>query len=64
LISGELKLDGKTSERLTERRMYRRGRRFRHHWYRKCRFLNRKIPKGWLPPSIQRRYDTHLNLIR
>ena len=64
LISGTLILDGKTSERLTERAMYRRGRRSRHHWYRKPRFLNRKIKDGWLPPSIQRRYDTHLRLIK
>jgi len=62
LISGTTKLDGKTSERLTERRMYRRNRRNRL-WYRKPRFLNRSKPEGWLPPSIQRRYDTHLNLI-
>lgn len=62
LISGTVKLDGKTSERLTERRMYRRGRRNRL-WYRKPRFLNRSKPEGWLPPSVQRRYDTHLNLI-
>jgi hypothetical protein len=26
--------------------------------------LNRKTPVGWLPPSVQRRYDTHLKLIR
>lgn len=63
LISGTLKLDGKTSDRLKERAMYRKGRRSRHHWYRKPRFLNRSKPEGWLPPSIQRRYDTHLNLI-
>jgi hypothetical protein len=63
LISGTLILDGKTSERLTEKAMYRRGRRSRHHWYRKPRFLNRVKPEGWLPPSIERRYNTHLNLI-
>ena len=43
--------------------MYRINRRSRHHWYRQPRFLNRKKPEGWLPPSIQRRYDTHLRLI-
>lgn len=63
LICGTLVLDGKTKERLDERRMYRRGKRARHHWYRKPRFNNRKKKEGWLPPSIQRRYDTHLNLI-
>jgi hypothetical protein len=63
LISGTLILDGKTSSRLTERAMYRRGRRSRHHWYREPRFNNRSKPEGWLPPSVQRRYDTHLSLI-
>jgi hypothetical protein len=63
LISGILTLDKKTSSRLTERKMYRRKRRSHHHWYRKPRFLNRTKKEGWLPPSIQRRYDTHLNLI-
>ena len=63
LTCGTLILDGKTSSRLTERRMYRRNRRSRHNWYRKPRFLNRKKKEGWLPPSVQRRYDTHLTLI-
>lgn len=62
LISGTVKLDGRTSKRLTERRMYRRNRRNRL-WYRKPRFLNRAKPNGWLPPSIERRYQAHLNLI-
>jgi len=62
LISGTLKLDGRTKERLDERRMYRRCRRNKL-WYRKARFSNRKKKEGWLPPSTQRRYDTHLNLI-
>jgi len=62
LISGTVKLDGRTSERLTERRMYRKNRRNRL-WYREPRFLNRTRKEGWLPPSVQRRYDTHLNLI-
>jgi hypothetical protein len=63
LISGTVVLDDKTSERLTEKRMYCRGRRNKL-WYRKPRFKNRKRKEGWLPPSIQRRYDTHLNLIK
>jgi hypothetical protein len=63
LICGTLVLDGKTKERLDEKRMYRVGRRARHHWYRTPRFSNRKRKEGWIPPSIQRRYDTHLSLI-
>jgi len=63
LISGTLKLDSRTKERLDERRMYRRFKRSRHHWYRKPRFDNRKRKENWLPPSVERRYQTHLNLI-
>ena len=57
LMSGIVELDNGTSSRLSERRMYRRGRRNKL-WYRKPRFLNRKRKGGWLPPSVQRRYDT------
>ena len=63
LASGTVILDAKTSARLTERRMYRRHRRNKL-WYRQPRFLNRKKREGWLPPSTQRRYDTHLKIIR
>ena len=63
LISGELELESRMKSRLDDRRMYRRNRRNRL-WYRKPRFLNRKTEKGWLPPSILRRYQTHLSLIR
>jgi hypothetical protein len=62
LIAGEVKLDSRMKKRLDERRMYRRNRRNKL-WYRKPKFLNRAIPKGWLPPSIQRRFDTHIALI-
>jgi len=62
LVSGTLKLDGRTSERLNNRKSYRMLKRNRL-WYREPRFQNRTKKSGWLPPSIQRRYDTHLNLI-
>jgi len=63
VMSGTLILDGRTSSRLTERRMYRRIKRSKLR-YRKPRFLNRgNKKKGWLPPSVQRRYDAHLTLI-
>jgi len=62
LISGTVVLDDKTSARLTEKSMYRRGRRNKL-WYRKPRFLNRG-KAGSLPPSVKRRYDAHLKLIR
>ena len=41
------------------RAQYRRGRRNRKTRYRKARFLNRKKPKGWLPPSIRAKLDAN-----
>ncbi|AOY83979.1 RNA-guided endonuclease IscB [Moorena producens JHB] len=40
---------------LESRRALRRGRRNRKTRYRKPRFLNRKKPEGWLPPSLMSR---------
>ncbi len=48
---------------LSEKRTYRRSRRGRKTWYRKPRFLNRGIPKGWLAPSIQNKVDTTVKII-
>ena len=47
----------------SERREYRRARRYRKTWYRSPRFLNRKKPKEWLAPSIQHKLDSHIKLI-
>lgn len=65
LISGEVKLDNHTKSRLNDRRMYRRNRRNRL-WYREPRFNNRVSTKknGWLSPSVHRRLDTHINLVK
>ena len=62
LMSGELVLDDKTSDRIKEKKMYRKLRRSRL-WYREPRFNNRKRKGVWLSPSHQRKYDTHINLI-
>ena len=64
LISGELNLRNDMSEKLQERKMYRRGRRSKL-WYRQPRFLNRvkTKKKGWLAPSIQHKIDTHIRLV-
>jgi hypothetical protein len=62
LISGTLVLDPKTKSRLDDKKMYRKGRRNKLR-YREPKFNNRRRGEDWLPPSIQRRYDTHLNLI-
>lgn len=62
LFSGEVKLDSGMSKRLQDKAIYRRNRRTRLR-YRQPRFNNRTRKEGWLPPSIQRRFDTHVNLI-
>lgn len=50
---GEITLRNDVKSLLDTRRILRRGRRNRKTRYRKARFLNRKKPYGWLPPSIQ-----------
>jgi len=40
---------------LQKRRVVRKNRRSRKTRYRKPRFLNRRCPEGWLPPSIESR---------
>lgn len=62
LISGTYILDNKVSYHLKDKAMYRRLRRNKLR-YRKQRYLNRRIPKGWLPPSITHRLYLHTKLI-
>ncbi len=48
-------------QKLIARRSVRRGRRSRRTRYRAPRFLNRRRPDGWLPPSLQSRIDNVLS---
>ncbi len=64
LISGEVILRTDIPERLIEKKMYRVNRRSRNTGYRKPRFDNRGIPKGWLAPSIQHKLDTYVRLVQ
>ncbi len=50
--------------RLLERRAIRRSRRNRKTRYRKPRFLNRKRPDGWLPPSLEHRVLTTMTWVK
>ena len=63
LISGTMKLENGMSKRLTERSMYRRCRRSKL-WYRESRFNNRKKHLEICPPSVERRIDTHVELVK
>ncbi|POB12196.1 RNA-guided endonuclease IscB [Sulfobacillus sp. hq2] len=49
---------------LSTRRAFRRARRHRKTRYRQPRFLNRKKPEGWLPPSVQNKVDAHVKVIQ
>ena len=59
LAKGEVELRQDVHSLLLTRAQYRRSRRFRKTRYRKARFLNRKKPEGWLPPSIQAKLDAN-----
>ncbi len=63
LIGGEVKLLDGVSERITEKKKYRRTRRNRLR-HRAPRFDNRKRNESWLAPSIQHKLDTHLRLVK
>lgn len=63
LYKAEVELRNDIKSNLDTRRMYRISRRNRKTRYRKPRFLNRKKPKKWLPPSLQGRIDNHFRWI-
>jgi hypothetical protein len=63
VLCGELQMLQDMSERMKERRMYRRQRR-KALRYRKPRFANRKKQKGLLAPSIEHKYQTHIELVQ
>lgn len=62
LLCGELRMLQGVSERLKERRVYRRQRRNRLA-HRMPRFDNRGKNAGWLAPSIEHKYQTHIGLV-
>lgn len=57
LAKGEITLRDDIKSNIDTKRIYRRSRRNRKTRYRKPRFLNRKKPVGWLPPSLQSRIN-------
>jgi len=62
VISGTLTLRKDVSNKLEERRKYRKTRRGRLG-YRPPRFDNRTRPEGWLAPSNQHRHESHIRLV-
>jgi 5-methylcytosine-specific restriction endonuclease McrA len=63
LFEAEVELRNDITKLLATRRELRRSRRGRKTRYRKARFLNRKKPDGWLPPSIRSKINTHIKVV-
>lgn len=63
LFEGEFELRNDIVELLSDKRQYRRSRRYRKTRYRKPRFLNRKKPQGWLAPSVQHKVNSHIKVV-
>ena len=61
IYSAEVELNPNIKNNLQDRRKYRRTRRNKLR-YRARRIDNRRRPEGWLPPSIQHKVDTHVNI--
>ena len=64
LYAAELELRNDIVSLLAARREARRTRRNRKTRYRKPRFNNRKVEKGWLAPSVKNKIESHLTIIR
>lgn len=64
VYAGQIEPRQDVSDRLRERRQYRRSRRNRLR-YRKARFNNRTSTKykGWIAPSIECKIQSHINVI-
>lgn len=63
LKSMEVELRRGVSSLIKEKAMYRRNKRGRKTRYRKPRFNNRAVPKGWLAPSAEHKLNEHIRLI-
>ena len=63
LYASTVELRDDVSKNLSTRCQNRRSRRSRKTRYRPKRFNNRKKEKGWIPPSIKHKIDSHMQAI-
>jgi hypothetical protein len=63
LYAAEVHLRTDVTELLSTRRAFRRARRNRTTRYRAPRFKNRRIPKGWLAPTIENKIHRHIKCV-
>ncbi len=64
LLQAEVQMRTDISEKLAQRRTYRRARRSRKTRYRPARWANRRRKAGWLPPSVSSKLDATLKAVR
>jgi 5-methylcytosine-specific restriction endonuclease McrA len=64
VYQAEMHLRDDITSKVTQRRQYRRTRRSRKTRYRPARWVNRRRPDGWLPPSVRSKCDATLKAVR
>jgi 5-methylcytosine-specific restriction endonuclease McrA len=60
----EVHLRSDITDKLRQRREYRRARRCRTTRYRAARFANRRRPAGWLPPSLRSKAEATVKAVQ
>jgi RRXRR protein/HNH endonuclease len=64
LFQAEIYLRDDITDKMTQRRQYRRNRRSRKTQHRKARWANRRRPAGWLPPSVRSKAEATIKAVR
>ncbi len=64
VFQAEVHLRDDITEKMTQRRRYRRNRRARKTRYREVRYDNRRRPGGWLPPSLHSKSEATVKAVR
>jgi 5-methylcytosine-specific restriction endonuclease McrA len=64
VFQAEVHLRDDITEKMTQRRQYRRNRRARKTRYREARYDNRRRPDGWLPPSLHSKSEATVKTVR
>jgi hypothetical protein len=63
LFQAEIHLRDDITQKMTQRRQYRRNRRARKTRYREARSDNRRRPAGWLPPSLHSKAEATVKAV-
>ena len=64
VFQAEVHLRDDITEKMAQRRKFRRNRRARKTRYRQARYDNRRRPAGWLPPSLHSKAEATVKAVR